>query len=77
MVGAGASLTAVSWKLNLVVSLGELEIELKEGMRRNKPQTAHFRFICDQHAKEVCKQPCLCLIGGDISPSPPFLSLSV
>ncbi|KAF9788487.1 hypothetical protein BJ322DRAFT_637005 [Thelephora terrestris] len=31
---------------------GELEIDLKEVMWRDKPQAVHFRFICDQHAQE-------------------------
>jgi len=64
MVGSGASFTAGLWRLNVVVSLGELGIDLKEGMWRNKPQAAHFRFICDQHTQEVRKRPCFCLIDG-------------
>lgn len=31
---------------------GELEIDLKEVMWRNERRAVHFRFICDQHARE-------------------------
>ena len=77
MVGLGARFTVALWRLKITVLLGELKIDLKDGKWRNKPQTAHFRFICDQHAEEVCKRPCFCLIGGDISLSLPFLRLSI
>jgi len=77
MVGLGASVTTVSCELNTLVSLGELEIALYESVWGNRPQTAHFRFICDQRAKEVCKRPCLCFIGNDLPTRLPFLHSSV
>lgn len=78
MVGLGASVAAVSCELNTLISLGEWEIALFESAWGNRPQTAHFRFICDEHAKEVCKRPCFCLVGSDHLPtSLPFLHSSV
>jgi hypothetical protein len=59
MVGTGAIFITVLWRLNVAVSPGNLEIDLKGGMWRNQPQAAHFRFICDRNAREVCKRALL------------------